>query len=388
MFIEGDWVKAEGTTLGADNGLGVSAIMAILESNDIPHPAIEALFTVDEETGMTGAKGLDTEMLDGKILLNLDTEEDDEIGVGCAGGVDVTAIREYKVEEVPTNTAAYTIKIKGLSGGHSGMDINKGLGNANKIMARLLLDSFVNFGLRISEIDGGGLRNAIPRESRTWVVVDKITEDAFCMEMAQLAQTMQTEYRTTDPKLKIEISSIESVSGVMEIGVQEGLIKALCAAHNGVYRMSPEIEDLVETSNNIARVKVNNGFISVDCLTRSSVESTKLDLANNLRATFELIGCTIEFNSDYPGWEPNMDSEILSILKETYIEMFDDEPHIAACHAGLECGLIGQHYPELDMISFGPTILGAHSPDERACISSVRKFWDFLQEILKRIPKK
>lgn len=387
MYIDGDWVRAKGTTLGADNGLGVATIMAILESKDIEHPAIEALFTIDEETGMTGAKGFEGGLLKGDILLNLDTEEDDEIGVGCAGGVDVTAIRSYKEEEVPEFKVGYKITVKGLNGGHSGMDIDKGLANANKLMNRLLFDGFENFGLRISEIDGGSLRNAIPRESNAIVAIDAMHEEAFELEMTELADLIKTEIMTTEPHLVIAIVKVESPKMIMDLGVQEGLTRALYAACNGVYRMSADIPNLVETSNNVARVIVKDGDIKIGCLTRSSVESSKWDLANMLRATFELTGCEVEFSGDYPGWKPNTNSAILKVLETLYIEMNGEKPHVAACHAGLECGILGQNYPEMDMISFGPNIRGAHSPDERAQISSAQKYWKFVLEILRNIPK-
>ncbi len=388
MYVDGDWVRAKGTTLGADNGLGVATIMAILESKDIAHPAIEALFTIDEETGMTGAMGLEGGLLNGEILLNLDTEEDDEIGVGCAGGIDVTATRSYEVEETPEFKTGFKITVKGLNGGHSGMDIHKGLGNANKIMNRLLFDGFENFGLRISEIDGGSLRNAIPRESNAIVAIDAIHEAAFISEMNDLANEIKAELKTMEPKLTIEVSKIETPATIMDLGVQEGLTRAIYAACNGVYRMSADIPDLVETSNNIARVIVKDGEVKIGCLTRSSVESSKFDLANMLRATFELTGCEVEFSGDYPGWTPNMDSAILKVMSKLYKDMNGKEAHVAACHAGLECGILGTNYPKMDMISFGPNIKGAHSPDERAQISSAQKYWKFVLEILKNIPKK
>ena len=387
MFVDGDWVKAKGTTLGADNGLGVATIMAVLESTDIPHPAIEALFTIDEETGMTGAMGLKGGLLNGTILLNLDTEEDNEIGVGCAGGIDVTAVGTYKEESTPETKTGYSIVVKGLQGGHSGMDIHKGFGNANKIMNRLLFDAFENFGLRISEIDGGSLRNAIPRESRAIVAIDMVQEEAFKYEMALQIETIQSELKTLEPDLIVVLTKIETPKVIMDLGVQEGLTRAIYAAWNGVYRMSPDISDLVETSNKIARVFIKDGNVKINRLTRSSVESSKMDLAMMLRATFELIGCEVELSGDYPGWAPDMDSSILKVLRSLYEELYNEKPHVAACHAGLECGILGTHYPEMEMISFGPNIKGAHSPDERAQISSVQKFWIFVLEILKNIPK-
>ncbi|WP_306352134.1 aminoacyl-histidine dipeptidase [Flavobacterium sp. '19STA2R22 D10 B1'] len=389
MYVDGDWVRAKGTTLGADNGLGVATIMAILESKDIVHPAIEALFTIDEETGMTGAMGLKGGLLKGEILLNLDTEEDDEIDIGCAGGVDVTATRSYTEEEVTEGSVGYTITVNGLNGGHSGVDIHKGLGNANKIMNRLLFDSFENFGLQIAEINGGSLRNAIPRESTATVVISNIFDEAFVFDMQDVINDIKTEFKTTEPNLAITIEkSTELPKKVMDLGVQEGLIRALYTAHNGVYRMSADIADLVETSNNIARVIVKDGEIKIGCLTRSSVESSKFDLGNALRSAFELFGCEVELTGSYPGWTPNVDSPILRVLETLYEKQNGVKPSVVACHAGLECGILGTNYPDMDMISFGPTIKGAHSPDERASISSVQKYWKFVLEILKNIPKK
>ncbi len=388
MIVDGDWVKAEGTTLGADNGLGVAAIMAVLSSNDIIHPPIEALFTIDEETGMTGAMGLEGDILKGDILLNLDTEEDDEIGMGCAGGVDITATRNYKEETTPENTIAYELSVTGLNGGHSGMDIHKGLGNANKIMNRLLFDSYTYFGLLISDINGGSLRNAIPRESFATIVIDTISKEPFLFEINELITTIKKEFISLEPNLSVELKQVKTPEKVMALGVQEGFIKAIYASLNGVYRMSPDIKDLVETSNNVARVIVKDGNIKIGCLTRSSSESNKWDLANSLRSCFELAGFTVEYGGNYPGWLPNVNSEILKIATETYETLHNEKPHVAACHAGLECGILGQNYPKMDMVSFGPNIRGAHSPDERAQISSSQKFWKFLLEILKNTPKK
>ncbi|PKD20177.1 aminoacyl-histidine dipeptidase [Salegentibacter salinarum] len=388
MYVDGDWVRAKGTTLGADNGLGVASMMAILESNDIEHPALEALFTIDEETGMTGAKGLDSNLLEGDILLNLDTEEDDEIGIGCAGGVDITAVRDYEVEHTPDNSVGYQIKVKGLQGGHSGMDIIKGLANANKIMARVLFDSNRDFGLRVSSILGGGLRNAIPRESEAIVVVDKSNTETFLTEIIQQVRDIKAEFASLEPNMDIEISETEVPNEVMKVEDQQEVVKAISAAHNGVYRMSPDIKGLVEASNNIASVKVGEGKVKINCLTRSSVESSKDDLANSLEATFELAKFKVKLSGEYPGWAPNPKSDILKVVDELYQKLHNEKADVAACHAGLECGIIGNHYPEMDMISFGPTIRGAHSPDERASITSAQKYWKFLREVLKNIPKK
>ena len=388
MYVDGDWVRARGTTLGADNGLGVAMIMAILESKTIKHPAIEALFTIDEETGMTGALNLKGGILKGEILLNMDTEEDDEIDIGCAGGIDVTATREYHEEETPENSVGYAITVKGLIGGHSGMDIHKGLGNANKIMNRLLFDAFENFGLQISEINGGSLRNAIPRESVATVIVAGMYDEAYIFDMQEIINDIKTEYKTTEPNLTIEIVKCDLPKKVMDLGVQEGIIRSIYAAHNGVYSMSADMEDLVETSNNVARVIIKDGEITIGCLTRSSIETSKFDLANALRSAFELSGCEVNFSGSYPGWTPNVKSEILDLLVKIYEKQNNEKPKVVACHAGLECGILGTHYPEMDMISFGPTIHGAHSPDERASILSAQKFWNFVIEILEHIPVK
>lgn len=388
MVIDGDWVTANGTTLGADNGLGVATIMTILSSKDIEHPAIEALFTIDEETGMTGAMGLEGGVLNGEILLNLDTEEDDEIDIGCAGGVDVNAKANYTEEATPENTVGYSISVTGLQGGHSGMDIHKGLGNANKIMNRLLFNGSNLFGLRVSEINGGGLRNAIPRESFATITIDKVSEEAFLFETNELITQIKNELASTEANLTIEVKPTNNPSSVMNLKAQESLLKSVYSVLNGVYAMSADMEDLVETSNNVARVLVKDGEISIQCLTRSSVESAKFDLANSLRSSFELAGMEVEFSGSYPGWKPNPNSEILTVLESKYKELFNSTPKVVACHAGLECGILGQNYPAMDMISYGPTIFGAHSPDERVSISSVQKFWKFTLEILKNIPER
>ena len=387
MYVDGDWVRAKGTTLGADNGLGVATMMAILESDSIEHPAIEALFTIDEETGMTGAKGLSPDLLEGDILLNLDTEEDDEIGIGCAGGVDITATKKYDEEKMPDAYRSFSVKVKGLQGGHSGMDIIKGLGNANKMMNRLLVNTSEDLKLRISEINGGGLRNAIPRESEAIIAVPDTEVESFKKEIESRAASIKSEYASLEKNLSIDVQQVPSRNNIMDLKSQREILLALAGAHNGVYRMSPEIEDLVETSNNIANVTLKDGEVYIKCLTRSSVESSKNDLASSLKAVFELAGFDVKLSGEYPGWAPNSDSAILKALDDIYQKMNGEKADIAACHAGLECGIIGSHYPNMDMISFGPTIRGAHSPDERASISSAQKYWKFLLEVLKNIPE-
>ena len=318
----------------------------------------------------------------------MDTEEDTEIDIGCAGGVDVSAFREYEQEAIPQGVIAYKIVVKGLQGGHSGTDIHKGTGNANKIMNRLLFDGFENYGLRISWLRGGGLRNAIPRESEAVIVIDAIHKEAFELDFKETSDEIKKELHATEPALTIEAISSQLPEKVMDLGVQEGILRSVYAAHNGVYSMSRTIADLVETSNNIANISIENGKIAAKCLTRSSVESSKFDLANALRSAFELSGCEVTFTGSYPGWEPNAESPILQTLTSQYEKLFGEKPSVVACHAGLECGILGQNYPKMDMISFGPTIQGAHSPDERANITSVQKFWKFLLEILKNTPKK
>lgn len=387
MYVDAGWVKARGTTLGADNGIGVATIMAILESKDIEHPAIEALFTIDEETGMTGALGLKGGILNGRILLNLDTENDDEIDIGCAGGVDVTAIRSYEMVSAPSNNIGYTITVKGLNGGHSGMEIHKGLGNANKLMNRILYRGFEKYGVRIESIVGGSLRNAIPRESVAVIAVNPAHQDDFENGMVTTIKNIKTEFKTMEPGLSIEIIQTSAPMMVMDTKTQEDIINALYAAHNGVYRMSADIADLVETSNNVAKVSIKDGAIFIACLTRSSVETSKFDLADALKAAFGLADCEVTFSGSYPGWTPNITSPILDILVSIYEKQHGEKAKVVACHAGLECGILGTNYPGMDMISFGPTILGAHSPDERANIASVQKFWKYVLEILKNIPK-
>ena len=385
MFVDGDWVKAKGTTLGADNGLGVATIMAILESKEIAHPAIDALFTIDEETGMTGAMGLKGGLLKGEILLNLDTEEDDEIGVGCAGGVDVTASKSYSPQSTPENAIAYQISVKGLQGGHSGMEIHLDLANANKIMNRILIAT--NDCCSISSVLGGSLRNAIPRESNAQVVI--VNETNFITAFEKIKADLLDEYQPIESEMTISIEKLHELpKTIISNECQQLFLKAVSGVHNGVFRMSPAIADLVETSNNIAKIILEKGQIKIECLTRSSVESSKENMVSSLRSVFELAGFEVNLSGDYPGWAPNMDSAILKVLASLYEKMNGEKAHVAACHAGLECGILGTNYPKMDMISFGPTIKGAHSPDERACISSTQKFWSFLKEILKEIPKK
>ncbi|WP_281614175.1 aminoacyl-histidine dipeptidase [Flammeovirga sp. SubArs3] len=385
-YIDGDWVKAKGTTLGADNGIGAATIMGVLASKDLKHGPIEGLFTIDEETGMTGAFGLEPGILTGDILLNLDTEDEHELCIGCAGGIDTNV--NYSYDEVAAEGSAYHIQLKGLKGGHSGCEIHLGRGNANKLMNRLLWGTRQKFGLEIAEIDGGSLRNAIPRESFANVVVAPESADEFVAYVKEYEKTIQKELHVTEPNLVINIESIDTPAKVMDVVAQDALVSAIYAAPNGVIRMSDELEGLVETSTSMARVLVKDGKVLVQSLTRSSVDSAKYDVAQQLDAAFAITKGDVEHGGAYPGWTPNANSEILEEMKLIHQEYFNKPAIVNAVHAGLECGIIGSHYPNLDMISFGPTIKNPHSPDEMCEIGTVDRFWDFLVMTLERVAKK
>jgi dipeptidase D len=387
MLVEGDWVLAQGTTLGADNGIGVAAIMAVLASHEITHPAIEALFTIDEETGMTGAKELDTKFLSGSILLNLDTEDDDELSVGCAGGLDTNTSFAYSSQGTPDGSVAFRLEIKGLQGGHSGMDIHRGLGNANKLLIRCLYLLRQKLELELATFDGGGLRNAIPREAEAVVVVNQRYSSQLSDYVEDFSKVLHEEYHTIEPGLNLRLSSCSMPENIVNPNETEKIINSLYSLPNGVFRMSPDMVGLVEASSSLARVVISKGSFTTQSLQRSSVESTKSDIANAIRCTMENIGCEVIQGGEYPGWKPDMQSSILKLMKELYEEMYQELPQIKACHAGLECGILGKHLPKTEMISFGPNIRGAHSPDEKVQISSVQKIWDFLIETLKRIPE-
>jgi dipeptidase D len=386
MRVDDDWVRAEGTTLGADNGIGVAAIMAILESDDIPHPPIEALFTVDEESGMTGAMGVDGTLLAGSILLNLDTEDEDELTIGCAGAVNVLATGSCSEEEPGPQDAAFVLSLKGLAGGHSGMDIHRGRGNANKLLNRLLFLGAEQLGLRVAAIDAGGLRNAIPREATARVTIAASRIAAFTDFIAEQVAVLRSEYDATDPNLEVRLEPAERPRSVLTTDFQARLLRAVYACPNGIFRMSPAIEGLVQTSNNLASVRAADGRFAVHCLVRSAVDSEKLDLARAIRCAFEPTGATVEFTGAYPGWTPRPEAPIVQLMSESFVGMFGRKPKVLACHAGLECGILGAKKPEMQMISFGPNIRGAHSPDEQVQISSVQRFWRFLTEVLAKIP--
>ena len=384
MFQDGDWIRAKGTTLGADNGIGVAAIMALLTSTDIAHPALEAFFTIDEETGMTGAKEMDASLLSGTILLNLDTEDDDELSVGCAGGIDTNTTYNYTQEAIHSGFETLQVNISGLLGGHSGMDIDKGRGNANKWMSRLLWELKQTHTIQLLYFDGGSLRNAIPREASAIIAVPNATQVQEAI--AAFEQTLRAEYHLIEPHFKIESSLTNSDLNAVCAADFNQIIATLCGVHNGVYRMSPDIVGLVEASSSLARVIIDKGSFTTQSLQRSSVESTKTEVSMALRCAFANMAATVEQSGDYPGWKPNAQCPILSKMRTLYTELYGEEPKVKACHAGLECGLLSEKLPGVDMISFGPNIRAAHSPDECVQISSVQKFWSYLLASLSQIP--
>jgi dipeptidase D len=387
-LIAGEWVKANGTTLGSDNGIGVSATLAVLASKDISHGPVEALFTIDEETGMTGVNGLEAGLLKGDILLNLDSEDEGELYVGCAGGIDVSARRNYAEETSPKGMVAYKIYAKGLKGGHSGVDIALGRANSNKLMFRFLMQAEADFGIRLSEASGGDLRNAIPRESYSIVLIPEIKVSEFEAFINDYNKIYKAEFADTEPDLLFTSEKIAVPAKVLNQGDQYRIIRAVFVCPNGVIRMSQAMKGLVETSNNLAIVRVKDGKFEAYNLTRSSVDSAKEATAWRIAAVFQLIGAEVKVEGGYPGWKPNINSPILKTMSRVYNEMYGKVPEIKAIHAGLECGILGGVYPNLDMISFGPTIRYPHSPDEKVNIASVVKFFDFLCGTLKQIPVK
>lgn len=387
-YIDGEWVKAKGTTLGADNGIGVAAAMAVLASKTLAHGPIEALFTCDEETGMTGAFGLKAGVLDGDILLNLDSEDEGELYIGCAGGIDASIEFTFKAETVPANSKAYKLSVKGLKGGHSGLDIILGRANSNKLLFRFLKFATTNFDMRIGDILGGSLRNAIPRESFATVVVPASKAASFEASVKEFEGIFYKEYHVSEPDLKFIVAEASTPTNVMDLDTQGRLIRAIYACPNGVMRMSDDMPGMVETSNNLAIVKLAGNKVTVASLLRSSVETAKEALGEMVCSVFELAGAKVELEGGYPGWKPNPNSEILTLMQDVYNKKFGKIPEIKAIHAGLECGLLGSVYPKWDMISFGPTMRFPHSPDEKLKIDTVEKFWIFLTETLKNAPLK
>jgi len=387
-FVDGEWVRARGTTLGADNGIGVASAMAVLAAKDLVHGPIEALFTCDEETGMTGAIGLQPKVLKGDILLNMDSEEEGELYVGCAGGINGNIEFEYDEVIVPDGVKPYKISISGLKGGHSGLEINLGRGNANKLVIRFLKYATRELDVRLAEINGGGMRNAIPREAYAVVLVPDENSDQLKKAVKHYESIFQFELGAVEPTISFTIEETEKPKSMIEERVQDDLIDSVYACPNGVIRMSDGMAGMVETSTNLSTIKSQKGVIFVKCLLRSSVESAKDDLVEQVDSVFALGGAMVSFDGGYPGWKPNMDSQILKQMKEIYQSKFGKTPAVLGIHAGLECGILGAVYPNWDMISFGPTMRSPHSPDERVNIPSVQKFWDFLVEVLKNAPVK
>ena len=383
--LKGEWLHADGTTLGADDGIGVATALAILDSTDIEHGPLECLFTVDEETGLTGASALKNDWLKSRILLNLDDEDLGEICVGCAGGIDTVMEIDYKTEAVNPDTQAFVVKVSGLKGGHSGDDINKGLGCANKLITRVLWAMSENLGLRLSTMDGGNLRNAIAREASAVVMVPSANAEKLQHTVAEFEKAVRYEFRSTEPDLHVTAEKTEMPKSLMDKTSQDNLLNALYACAHGVLAMSREIPNFVETSTNLASVKMDDSKIHICTSQRSSVESAKHAAASKIEATFRLIGAKVSHSDGYPGWTPNPDSKVLKVAADAYRRLFNEEPTIRAIHAGLECGLIGEKYEGMDMISFGPTLRGVHSPDERLEIATVEKFWRHVIEILKNI---
>ncbi len=386
--IDGDWVKANGTTLGSDNGIGVAAALAVLASKDVQHGPLEAFFTIDEETGMTGVFGLKKGLLEGDILMNLDSEDEHEICVGCAGGIDISARKKYKEEKAPGRMTAYRITAKGLKGGHSGVDIALGRANSNKLMFRFLMQAESDFGVRLAEAAGGNLRNAIPRESYSILLVSATKAKAFEKFVKGYEKIYKAEFAETEPDLSFTAVKCEIPVKVLAKPDQYKIIRAVFLCPCGVQRMSQAMMGLVETSNNMAIVKVAKGSMEVHNLCRSSVDTAKEATAWRIAAAFHLIDAKVTMSGAYPGWKPNMASPALKTLSGTYKKMFGVEPDVKAIHAGLECAIIGGVYPNLDMISFGPTIKHPHSPDEKVNVPSVKKFYAFLCESLKQVPAK
>jgi dipeptidase D len=384
--IEGEWVKATGTTLGADDGIGVAVMLAIMEPGNLVHGPLEFLFTIDEETGLSGSAGLKPGFLKGRILLNLDSEDDGELFIGCAGGKDTSIVLPYSKEAFPEGFASFRIDVSGLKGGHSGDDINKGLGNAIKILNRLLWEAASRFGLRLCFFEGGNLRNAIAREAFAMVAIPESIVETFEQYVIAFGSRVMLELKTTEPDLKVASIHAETAAFCLTVLSQERLLNSLYACPHGVMAMSADIPGFVETSTNLASVKTKEDHMLIGTSQRSSVQSSKDDIANMVASVFRLAEGTVTHGEGYPGWTPNPDSPILQLTRNTYTALFDLEPKVLVIHAGLECGLIGKIFPGMDMISYGPTIKGVHSPDERILIPTVSKFWDLTVELLKNIP--
>jgi len=387
-YIDGEWVTARDTTLGADNGIGLAAAMAVLESTDIAHPPIEMFVTVDEETGMHGAFGLQPNFLQAEILINMDSEDEGELYVGCAGGIDANVSFAYSEVPVPEGDVALKLTLKGLKGGHSGVDIHLQRANANKLMFRFLKEAVADYEARLASIDGGSLRNAIPREAFAVITIPEEGVQDIQDLIDDYAALFTEEFAGVEDGISFTAEKTALPSGLIPEEIQDDLINSVTACPNGVYRVIPELPSVVETSNNLAIVKSNGRTIECKCLIRSSVESRKDELASMVASTFSLAGAKVEFSGAYPGWKPNLQSPILKEMTKVYEDNYGKTPKVMIIHAGLECGILGMHYPNMDMISFGPTIRYPHSPDEKVNIETVGKFWDYLVKTLANIPQK
>jgi dipeptidase D len=387
-YIDGEWVKAKGTTLGADNGIGVAAALAVLEDKEIEHGPIECLFTLDEETGLTGASSLGTDVLKADILINMDSEEEGSLYIGCSGGKNTQAFFTFRPQAVPENYSVLEVKVAGLKGGHSGLEIHSGLGNAIKILTRLLWNSAKQFKIKIAHIEGGNKHNAIPREAFAVVALPKENKKNFLSFVEGYNATVKSELKTNEPNLQVTAEKYKRINKVMDGKTQERLLNALYAVPHGVITMSPDIPGLVETSTNLAVVATTGNKVNIVTSQRSSVASEIADITNMVSSVFRLADAELAFGDGYPGWKPNVDSEILGVFKKTYKQLYSREPEVKAIHAGLECGIIFEKYPHMDMISFGPTMFGVHSPDEKLKIDTVPLFYDQLKTVLKNIPSK
>lgn len=387
-YIDGEWVRAKGTTLGADDGLGVAAIMAVMEAKDLKHGPIEALITADEETGMYGANGLSGGELEGEILLNLDTEQEGELIIGSAGGVDITATLDYQEAESDKTDAAVKITIKGLKGGHSGLEICEGRGNANKMMVRIVREAIAEDEACLASWHGGNMRNAIPREAEVVLTLPKENVEDLKAIVAEYKETFNNEYKGIESEIEVVAEDVALPEMIVPQEIQDNLVDAIYAAHNGVWRYIPTMPEIVETSSNLAIVDIDGGKAAIKILARSSSETMKEDLSTSLESCFNMAGMKVEFSGAYGGWDPNTDSELIKVMRNIYKNLFNEEPTVQVVHAGLECSIILSKYPGLDICSFGPTLLSPHTPTERAHWPSTTKFWDLLVKTLEEIPAK
>lgn len=387
-YIDGDWVRAKGTTLGADDGMAVATIMAIMEDDSIKHGPLEGFITADEETTMYGVNHMKADTLKGEILLNLDNETEGEMIVGSAGGVNLTASTQYQEVPADASDAALRVKLGGLLGGHSGLEINEGRGNANKMMARLVQDAIANFEAYLASWRGGNMRNAIPREAEVVLTLPKENVEALCEAVEEWRQTFTDEYGAVETALELTCEEVPLPEKIVPEELQDNLVNALCACHNGVFRFIPEVPAIVETSSNLAIVEIGGGKVMFKVLIRSSRDSMRECLAETLESAFAMAGMKVELDGDYPAWQPNPKSEIVELMKNVYRELFGEENRVQVIHAGLECGVIGAHKPGMDMVSFGPTLRSPHTPNERCFVPSVDKYWRFVLTTLERTPRK